>query len=160
MKCFTDVCMNKNYKNIHIYSDANSDLYIIPSGENILRGGTIEIDIVHHLRSPHSDVELERIVEIAFDECYTMKPNLESKYTPIERFLGIKGWARVTADKKLVSIDWWRDRGYEIRPWRRADKPPKGHYIPINDKVIKLDNNLRQGVMATAVREAIDIASL
>ena len=105
-----DRYMNRNYKNIRVYSDVNGELYIIPSGENTIRGGTIEIDIVHHLKAPYSDEELERTVEIALDECYSMKPNFESKYTPIERFLGIKGWAKATAIKKNVTILWWAEK--------------------------------------------------
>jgi hypothetical protein len=148
------------YKTIDIFADINGSLIVIPHGRNEQTGGTINIDIVHHLTSSNNREELERTIILAFEECYSIKPNIDLKYSVVERYLGIKGYGKATKDKKLVTISWWQGKGFEIEPWKKMNKPPKGHYTLIKDGVIKIGIEPKTGELAEAVRKAIDIATI
>jgi hypothetical protein len=152
--------MEYYYKTVDIFVEINGDLLIIPHGKEERFGGTTGIDIVHYLAASYTDEELEKTINLAFDECYSKTPDIDPKSSVIERYLGIKGYGKATKGKKSITISWWSGKGFEIEPWKKMDKPPKGHYVGIKDQIIKLNSNTKPGEMAEAIKKAISIATI
>jgi hypothetical protein len=151
--------MEYTYKSASVYADIKENVWIIPSGANERWGGTSDIDIVHYLGSPYSNYELGTTLMTALAECYSKKPDLDSKSTVIERFLHIKGYAKAVIDKKFFSVEWKAKEGYKVIPTRQEHKPKKG-FLYMNDRIIRIKQEPSPEELAEAVREAIRISTI
>ena len=150
--------MDYSFKDVTVYADSKENLWIVPSGSNERWGGTIEIDIVHHLVPPYSHYDLGIMLMTAFAECYSKKYDWNSNRSAIEKFLGVKGYAKAVSGKKLVSISWKQGKGYEVTPTKKEQKPKRG-YVHMEDKILNLNEQATAEQLGEAVKEAIRIST-
>jgi hypothetical protein len=139
------------YKQVDIYVDPSKRLILIANGIIEKWGGIIaNIDIVKEVEVPYSDEQIETSLEYVFQKCHSLTP-VENEITPLEKFLGIKGYEKSIKGKKLVIYSWDSEEGYSITPTKKQ----KG-FVALNDKKINLGHEFIKGNLAKALREAIE----
>lgn len=148
--------MEYDYKSISIYADAADNLLIIPSGYYEKYGGTKDIAIVNQLNVPYSEIELDEMLKLALEQCYSLKPDEDLKITVIEKFLNIKGYSKAVKQRRWIGLEWDYKNGYTISPTQKIQK--RG-YVIIEEKIIKLGHENTSGELAKAVIEAMQLST-
>ncbi len=145
--------MKINHKSVLIYSDKNLNLICIPTGKSKNFGGAIMgLDIVHELKYPYSNDELENTLMISMNECYSQVPINTTEKSSLERYLNINGFSKAVKNKKLIAFEWDCDDYYYIVP---TAKIPKRGYVDMEDKKIILGIEIKKGKLAEGIKEAI-----
>ena len=148
--------MDISFRIVNIYVDKNNNLLIIPTGESKkLCGALIDLDIVNKLQFPYSDEDLEEILKKSLNECFSKKPNDLTSESSLERYLNVKGFSKAVKDRKLVVFGWNCDEGYYVIP---TNKIPKRGFVDIEDKKFDIGKELRDGILAKAIKASIQIA--
>ncbi|MGM0885203.1 MAG: hypothetical protein ACQEXQ_29690 [Bacillota bacterium] len=150
---FLKLFKKHRYKNVGIYVSKHDDLFMIPTGSSKKHGGAVDINIVNELKSPYTDDDIEKMLLLTFNQCYTMNPDELINTTPIELHFNIKGWSNAVRDKKLISCFWNDEIGYKITP---TNKIPYKGYQHQEDATIVLGKKVKPGDLANAVKKAIE----
>jgi hypothetical protein len=148
--------MENNFKDLKVYVTSNEDLYIFSCGENEKYGGTMSIDAVTELKIPYADSAIEDTIHMAFNKCFSKKPDY-GRVSVVERYFGIRGFKKATANMKLVTVIWNKDKGYRVVASQKESI--KGGYIPLLKQEINLGKEIKTGDIARAIKEAIKISS-
>ncbi|WP_430509153.1 hypothetical protein [Gottfriedia solisilvae] len=151
--------MDYAFKAVTIYVDSKDNLFNVPNGISEKYGGaSMEIDKIRSLDSPYTDNQIEELLKDALSLCFSLNPNEEdTSLTPIEKFLGVKGYAKAVKDKKLIVLNWNIDEGYYITP---TEKLPRKGYAHLKKYRINLGLELMKGELAKAVRDAIQLSKI
>jgi hypothetical protein len=149
--------MEFDEKTVSIYFDTeNNNLYFIPFGPHE-KFGVMQIDIVNELTYPYSDEEIEEVAFKTLNQCHTLLPS-EDKRTPLEKHLKIRGLVKATKNKKSVSLDWEKEKGYIVTPFKKVGR---GGYLALkSENWIYLGHELQTGQLAKAIKKAIELSQL
>lgn len=143
--------MITDYKIVSIYADFKNNLILIPNGE--AEDLQMELDLVSEIKIPYSEDQLEELLLKVMDQCFLIKPDIESKMSPIEKHLGIKGYSKATKGLKYVSFNWNSSDGFFFTPSIKR----KGYdYLP--DETVYLGKSFQKGELAKAVKKALEIS--
>jgi hypothetical protein len=143
--------MVHDYKSINIYADPQNNLFLIPKGES--SDLTMELDIIHELKHPYSDEELENALLESMDLCYSKLPS-EELNSIIVKHLGLKSYSKAIKDKRLVIFDWNSSEGYIVVPSIK-----KRGYEHLTEQSIFLGKSFKNGELANAVKKAMELSS-
>jgi len=141
-----------NYKIVSLYVDKNNVLYVIPNGLILKNNMDAEIDILNILEPPYSDSAIEGLVLEAFNQCYTKIKEDFNTIGPLEKHFGVKSWTTATRNLKYMLVEWEKDEGYSVNPFKKVKG---GSYDCIN-KIKVLGHNLKEGELAVAIKQAIE----
>lgn len=148
--------MDIDLRIVNIYVDKDNNLLIIPTGESKkLCGALIDLDIVNELQFPYSDEDLEEILIKSLNECFSKKPYDLTSESSLERYLNVKGFSKAVKDRKLIVFGWNCDEGYYVIP---TNKIPKRGFVDIEERKFYIGMELREGILAKAIRESIKVA--
>ena len=140
------------YKQVVIYTDKKNNLIVIANGLINKWGGIIkEIDIVEQLNSPYEEKDVEEVLLQMMSKWNTLDPE-EVGLTPLEKFLGVKGYAKAVKGRKCIDFSWRINEGYSITPTKRE----KIGFVSIKDKRIDLGLKIVPGKLYSALIEAIE----
>ncbi|MGI6712264.1 MAG: hypothetical protein ACOX4L_06015 [Bacillota bacterium] len=147
--------MKITYKAVSVYVDEKDNLIVLPSGESD-KYGLMDLDIVFQLDSPYSDNQLEQLLIDVMDKCYSQKADDTPGPTVLEKYLGVKGYAKAVKNRRFVSFEWFLASGYVVIP---TNKVPKHVFVLQEDKAIKLGKVFKSGELARAFREAMQLST-
>jgi hypothetical protein len=142
------------YKYINIYVDSGQNLICIPIGES-KKWGPISIDSVSELKAPYSDEQLEQELTDSLNRCYSMRADDDLKVSSLEKYLGVKGFAKACQGRKIVEYRWNAKDGYYITPTNKVKG--KG-YLHMEDQRIFIGKSFNKGDLANAVKQAIELS--
>jgi hypothetical protein len=144
--------MVHDYKSVNIYADPQDTLFLIPNGESS-DGLTMGLDIIHELKPPYTEEELENALLESMDLCYSEFPS-EQPNSIIVRHLGLKSYSKATKDKRYVMFKWTSDEGYTVTPSIK-----KRGYEHLTEQSIFLGKSFKNGELANAVKKALALSS-
>lgn len=148
--------MDIDFRIVNIYVDRGNNLLAIPIGESKrINGAIVDLDIVNGLQFPYSDENLEKVLKKTLNQCFSQVPNDTTNESSLERYLNVKGFSKAVKDKKLVVFGWNNEEGYYVIPTKKI---PKRGFVDIEDKKLYLGNELNDGILAKAIKEAIQVA--
>jgi hypothetical protein len=148
----------KDYKQLNIYFDIkSSNIIIISTGRNAVYGGTSEIDRIQEVGYPYDAEQLYQKITNSLNNCYSLESYINDKPTPIENYLKIKGYGKAVKGKKLLILSWSLDTGYIIVP---TEKIKKRGYVHIQDKMIKLGQELEKNNLLHSIIQATRASSI
>ncbi|AIQ49126.1 hypothetical protein R70723_26875 [Paenibacillus sp. FSL R7-0273] len=84
-------------------------------------------------------------------EWNTLTPE-EVGLTPLEKYIGVKGYAKAVKGRKCIDFSWRINEGYSITPTKRE----KMGFVSIKDKRIDLGEKIVPGKLYRALIEAIE----
>ncbi|MCC8023507.1 MAG: hypothetical protein LIO46_07020 [Clostridiales bacterium] len=142
-----------DFWSVSIYVDKDRNLIGIPCGWSE-QYGVADIDMVLRLRAPYDAPRMEPFVEEVIEACYTKRHNDESRYSTIEKFMKIKGFAAATRTLTLITVVKTEADGYSIMAsFNDRERGP----IVIDDDEVKLPVQYHPGEMAEAIERMIEI---
>lgn len=145
-----------DYRQVTIYVDKNKNLIAVANGLIDKWGGIIsEIDVVEQLNFPYEPEEVEQLLIDIMGKCHSLIPE-EGGFSPLEKLLGVKGYAKAVKGKKLIKFAWRKDHGYYISP---SIREKKGFVTPV-EKEIMLGETIGKGALAAAVEQAINDSTM
>lgn len=147
--------MRITFKTVSVYADEKDNLLALPAGESE-KYGLKDLDIVFQLNSPYNDSQLEQFLIGAINKSYSQKADDILRPTVLEKYLGVKGYAKAVKSRRLVGFDWFLDSGYVVMP---TNKIPKQGFVHQEDKAIKLGKETKSGELARAFREAMQLST-
>lgn len=147
--------MKATYKTLMVYIDENENILAIPTGESV-KYGIMGLDMVFEINVPYSDQQLEIFLKGAIDKCYSQKADDSTEFSSLEKHLNVKGFAKVVKNRRLVNFDWYKDSGYEIVP---TIKKTRQGFVHIEEKIIKLGKELKDGELPNAFRQAMKLST-
>ena len=139
------------FGSISLYIFKDDSILVIPIGLSE-RFGSYDLEIFLRLEVPYTDEQLENLFDEAFGKCHSIEANDTSNISPIEKFTGLRGYAKAVKGKRLVDLYWNDEDGYIITPWKKGK--PRG-FNPVEGHIINLGLNPNKGELAAAFREAL-----
>jgi len=141
-----------DHKHVTIYADKDNNLIVNANGIIDKWGGIIAgIDVIESLNAPFKDSEVERLLFSMMDKCCSLTPE-EGGASPIEKYLGVKGYAKAVKGKKLINFTWRINEGYTVTPTKREKKG----FVHLDEKKLLLGENIVDGALAKALKRAIE----
>lgn len=138
------------YKQVDIYVYGKRIIMIANGIINKCGGIIANIDVVKEVENPNSEEQIESALEYVFQKCHSLTP-VENDITPLEKYLGVKGYEKAIKGTKLVIYSCDREEGYSLTPTKKQ----KGFDF-LDDKKIHLGHEIIKGNLAKALREAIE----
>lgn len=74
----------------------------------------------------------------------------------MEKYLGVKGYAKAVRGKKLVEFSWSNNEGYVVTPTNRE----KLEFVSQDTKKILLGNQIKAGELYCTLVRAIEVSTL
>ena len=119
------------------------------------RGGIITgIDIIERITAPYEAKEVERVLLSMMDNWCSLVP-VEGELSPLEKLLGVKGYAKAVKGKKLIHFTWSKKNGYSIVPTIRE----KTGFVVNEDKIINLGEVITTESLIEALYHALEIST-
>lgn len=146
--------MKVTYKSVIVYIDKDDTIIAIPMGKS-KKYCIAGIDLVLEIKKPYSDMELELFLKEAIDKCYSMKSDDSSEVSSLEKYLDIKGFAKAVKNRRVISFGWYYDIGYVLVP---THKKPRQGFVHMEDKTIKLGQELKEGELSKAFKEVAELS--
>ncbi len=144
-----------NYKQVDIYVDKNRNLIVVANGLIDKWGGIIAgIDVVEKLDVPYTEDMLKNLLISMMDKWCSRVP-VEGDPSPLEKFLGVKGYSKAVKGRKLICFSWNNEEGYIIRP---SIREKKGFSLQ-DDQKITLGKDIQGNVLADAITQAIEAST-
>lgn len=148
--------MKFDFKNVTVYIDKSEDILIVPCGIWPAHNITAEISNIVELKHPYTLEQLQFALEEGLQLCYSQ--NVDSdfpKVTSLEKYLNVKGYKKAIKNKKVVSLFWNKEDGYQVTPTTYADK--KG-FVHQEENTIILGAKPASLGIAEAVVKAITLS--
>ncbi|MBM7569522.1 hypothetical protein [Paenibacillus sacheonensis] len=142
------------YKHIHLYCDEKkNEATLVPNGWHE-KLGVVLIDIVEVIPLPFFKEELFQASVRTFNNCFTKEPPAHPAKddNPLVSKLGNKNWSAATRGKKLIVIDWTKDKGYIVYPTKRGHG---GFYQHLTDKGVCIGKELEAEALLNAVQDSL-----
>lgn len=148
--------MKNNYKLVCIYYDILiGKVYFVPTGENIMLGGTTGINFITEIDFPCEKDKLYKAVENALNNCYKEKVYEIPKVSLLKNYLG-KGYSKANKTIKSFNLEWTKEKGYFFMPTRKE----KNGYFHIPEQVIILGKDLNQDILYDSFNKVIQISTI
>lgn len=141
------------YRTVHIYVDKNDKLTFIPTGNSKKWNATTDLrDLSIELIPPYTDTDIENKLDDAMKLCFSYEPDDVSYNTVTEKANASKAYNKQVKGKRLISLNWYKDEGFIITPYKKAKD--RG-YDAIKEKSILVGISPTTGALANAISEAI-----